>query len=98
MSLFETFKKVYDNIFETNSVNTDNLVFKLHYRVTVTALVIFSVVLSLGQVSHFKRKMFLPQMFSSTILIFSTFERFYIPPNPWHFQTSRLKVPKLKLL
>ena len=45
------FKDVYDKVFTTEAVNIDNIVFKLHYRVTVTALVIFSVVLSLGQVS-----------------------------------------------
>ena len=49
--LFDSFKDVYDKVFTTEAVNIDNIVFKLHYRVTVTALVIFSVVLSLGQVS-----------------------------------------------
>ena len=51
MALFDSFKDVYDKVFTTEAVNIDNTVFKLHYRVTVTALVIFSVVLSLGQVS-----------------------------------------------
>lgn len=51
MSLFTSFKDVYDKVFSTEAVNIDNIIFKLHYRVTVTALVIFSVVLSLGQVS-----------------------------------------------
>mgnify|MGYP001366088637 CR=1 FL=1 len=51
MALFGSFKDVYDKVFTTEAVNIDNIVFKLHYRVTVTALVIFSVVLSLGQVS-----------------------------------------------
>ena len=50
MSLFDSFKDVYDKIFVTGGINIDNIIFKLHYRVTVTALVIFSVVLSLGQV------------------------------------------------
>jgi len=49
MSLFDSFKGIYDEVFKTESVNTDNFVFKLNYRVTVTVLVIFSVVLSLGQ-------------------------------------------------
>jgi len=49
MSLFDSFKDIYDKVFTTDTVSTDNLVFKLHYRATVTALVIFSVVLSLGQ-------------------------------------------------
>jgi len=49
MALFGSFKDVYDKVFTTEAVNIDNIVFKLHYRVTVTALVIFSVVLSLGQ-------------------------------------------------
>ena len=51
MSLFDTFTEIYDKVFKTESVSIDNLVFKLHYRVTVTALVTFSVVLSIGQVS-----------------------------------------------
>ena len=51
MALFDSFKDIYDKIFTTEAVNIDNIVFKLHYRVTVTALVFFSVLLSLGQVS-----------------------------------------------
>ena len=51
MALFGSFKEVYDKVFTTEAVNIDNIVFKLHYQVTVTALVIFSIVLSLGQVS-----------------------------------------------
>lgn len=50
MSLFENVKKVYDEIFKVDQVNIDNLVAKLQYRVTVTGLIIFSVILSLGQV------------------------------------------------
>ena len=51
MSLFDTFTEIYDKVFKTESISIDNLVFKLHYRVTVTALVTFSVVLSIGQVN-----------------------------------------------
>ena len=49
--LFDSFKDVYDKVFTTEAVNIDSIVFKLHYRATVMALVGFSVVLSLGQVS-----------------------------------------------
>ena len=52
MALFGSFTKVFDKVFTAEAINIDNIVFKLHYRVTVTALVIFSVVLSLGQVSN----------------------------------------------
>ena len=51
MALFGSFTKVFDKVFTTEAINIDNIVFKLHYQVTVTALVIFSIVLSLGQVS-----------------------------------------------
>ena len=63
MSLFDSFKDVYEKVFTTSSVNTDNLIFKLHYRVTVTALVIFSVVLSLGQVRFIYCSIHMPRIF-----------------------------------
>ena len=62
MSLFDSFKDVYEKVFTTSSVNTDNLIFKLHYRVTVTALVIFSVVLSLGQVRFIYCSIHMPRI------------------------------------
>ena len=77
MSLFDSFKDVYEKVFTTSSVNTDNLIFKLHYRVTVSALVIFSVVLSLGQVrffycpNHLPKKIFClvhPQVLRTTMI------------------------------
>ena len=51
MSLFDSFKDVYDKVFTTEAINVDHIVFKLHYRVTVTILVVVSVILGLGQVS-----------------------------------------------
>jgi hypothetical protein len=36
--------------FKIDAINTDNFVFKLHYVATVTGLITFSVLLSLGQV------------------------------------------------
>ena len=77
MSLLDSFKDIYDKVFTTDAVNTDNLVFKLHYRVTVTSLVIFSVVLSLGQVSSF-----LP--FSITYNYFCKYEELYLKWSQWN--------------
>ena len=51
MSLFEAVKGIYDKTLKVEAVNIDNFVNKLHHRVTVTVLVVFSVLLSLGQVS-----------------------------------------------
>ena len=54
MALFESIKKIYDQVLAVDSVNIDDLVTKLHYRVTTTILVCYSVLLSLGQVCTFK--------------------------------------------
>ena len=54
MTLIEDIKSIYDKSFQVGGINIDNLVCKLHYRVTVTVLVLFSFLLSLGQVRiHF---------------------------------------------
>ena len=51
MSLFGTIKSdVVDKVFAKEDATTDNVVSKLHYKVTVVALVIFSAILSLQQV------------------------------------------------
>ena len=50
MTLIQDIKSIYDKSFQVDGINIDNLVCKLHYRVTVTVLVLFSVLLSLGQV------------------------------------------------
>ena len=50
MTLIEDIKSIHDKSFQVDGINIDNLVCKLHYRVTVTLLVLFSVLLSLGQV------------------------------------------------
>ena len=51
-SLVDGVKDIYDKVFSVDDFNIDNLVSKLYYRITVTILVVFSVLLSLTQVSH----------------------------------------------
>ena len=50
MVWLEDLKGVYEGVFQTQAISTDHWVAKLHYRVTVTILVVFSFLLGLGQV------------------------------------------------
>ena len=49
--MFSNLKDVYDKVFVVDAINIDHIVSKLHYRVTVTVLVLFSALLGLQQVS-----------------------------------------------
>ena len=54
MSLYGTIKDdVFDKIFAKDDAITDNVVSKLHYKVTVITLVVASAILSLQQVLIF---------------------------------------------
>ena len=47
-----TFKDLKKQIFNAEELQTSNVVFRMHYVATVTGLITFSVLLSIGQVSH----------------------------------------------
>ena len=51
MALFDDIKGVFDSVLAVNELKIDNLVTKLHYRVTTIILVCYSGYLSLNQVS-----------------------------------------------
>ena len=46
--LYEKFAK----IFTGDAISKDNVVFKLHYRVTVTISILFSIVMTMNQVRN----------------------------------------------
>ena len=70
MSLFDGVKDVFDKVFNVDSINIDNFVCKLHYRVTVTILVVFSVLLSLGQLPTYIIVIFYTDAEKSCFLVF----------------------------
>ena len=46
-----TFKDLKEQIFNAEAIQTSNVVFRMHYVVTVTGLITASVLLSIGQVT-----------------------------------------------
>lgn len=74
MSLLEGLSIVKDKLFIQDELDIDNIVFKLHRTVTVTILVTFSVLLSLGQVmSMFKVLHRVEQIFGLLKICSTTF-------------------------
>ncbi len=55
MSLFDSLSGLKTQLLDEDAIRTDNLVFRLHYRWTVTFLLAFSVLLSLSQVGGLMR-------------------------------------------